>query len=71
MNTMRPLLLFGLLSAGAMVVGCQNAAPPATGPAATQSSDMITPDGDRLDGPIPYPHWPYDIDQGGGGGHSH
>jgi hypothetical protein len=71
MNATRPLLLLGLLSAGGLLAGCQGSGAPPPQPAATQSSDLITPDGDRLDGPIPYPHWPYDINQGGGGGHTH
>jgi hypothetical protein len=68
MNWIRACTLLGALSAAAILAGCQSAAAPATEPAATQASGMITPDGDRLDGPIPYPHWPFDIATGGGGG---
>ena len=68
MNVIRVAMFVGVISAAAIVAGCQNSAAPTDQPAATQASENITPDGDSLNGPIPYPHWPFDIARGGGGG---
>jgi hypothetical protein len=60
--------MVGALLVGGILAGCQNSGATAPQPSATQASDNITPDGDSLNGPIPYPHWPFNIARGGGGG---
>ncbi len=60
-------LLGGIL----FVSGCQSSEPKSQGTdpnhGAVPASER-TPDGDRLDGPIPSSHWPYTLNRGGGGG---
>jgi uncharacterized lipoprotein len=61
--------LIASLSMLIMVAGCQsNSSTARTNSDDARSASMRTPEGDRLDQPIPYPHYPYDIARGGGGG---
>ena len=65
---LRTFFYLGLLGVAGLTVGCQDNRVANTDPPATQTGGQLTPDGDRLNGPIPYPNWPYNIDRGGGGG---
>ena len=60
-------LLLTIALASLPLGGCQSgpsAPTPATQPTAKQA--FYTPDGDRLDGPIPGNHWPVTLARGGG-----
>ena len=66
---MNRTLLPALFGAALFLTGCQSSSP-STQPAEGDSSKTAayrTPDGDQVNGPIPYPHWPYDLARGGGG----
>ena len=62
------------LALSVLVLGCQSDQQRADASrdrdATPASASTRTPDGDNLNGPIPYGHWPYNIDHGGGGGTS-